>query len=313
MSKSMEASDICVLSARRILPYQFFREWLVDSLRKAGVKVLRDVPLAWSLRLAIGKLGLCFPLFNKGRRLLVLTGGRPEYFSWPWCYSYEIVPVVWDCWPRWFPHLVRFVKRNNVKTIFCTSSQTALRLKELVPSINAVWLPEGIDSKQYPPGPRLTERTTDVLELGRQKRETHEEILRIAQEHDIRHLYQRGKSLLFGNLEEMTAGMRNSKIAICYPRCDTHPEFAGDIETLTQRYWECMLSGTLMVGRAPKELVDFCGYNPVVELTGNVGEQLLGILNHISDYQDLVDKNRKFADAHASWDSRVNIILENLK
>ena len=313
MCKSMEASDICVLSARRILPYQFFREWLVDSLRKAGVKVLRDVPLAWCLRLLIGKLGMCFPLFNRGRKLLVLTGGRPEYFSWPWCYSYEIVPIVWDCWPRWFPYLVRFVTRNNVKTIFCTSSQTARKLQETVPSVKAVWLPEGIDSKQYPPGPRLTERTTDVLELGRQKRETHDEVLRIAQEHDIKHLYQRGKSLLFGSLEEMTAGMRNSKIAICYPRCDTHPEFAGDIETLTQRYWECMLSGTLMVGRAPKELIDFCGYNPVVELSVNVGDQLLGILNHISDYQDLVDKNRRFADVHSSWDSRVNIILENLK
>ena len=44
------------------------------------------------------------------------------------------------------------------------------------------------------------------------------------------------------------------------------PELAGDIETLTQRYWECMLSRIVMLGHAPQELIDLIGYNPVIEI-----------------------------------------------
>ena len=57
---------------------------------------------------------------------------------------------------------------------------------------------------------------------------------------------------------------------------------AGKIETLTQRYWECMLSRCLIVGRAPFELINLIGYNPVIEVEwGNESEQLLRILNNI--------------------------------
>lgn len=37
------------------------------------------------------------------------------------------------------------------------------------------------------------------------------------------------------------------------------PEIAGDIETLTQRYWECMFSRMVMVGHAPQELLTLSG------------------------------------------------------
>ena len=53
---------------------------------------------------------------------------------------------------------------------------------------------------------------------------------------------------------------------------------AGDIETLTQRYWENMLSRIIMVGHAPKELVDLIGYNPIIEIDKeNDKEQIIDI------------------------------------
>lgn len=47
-----------------------------------------------------------------------------------------------------------------------------------------------------------------------------------------------------------------------------------------------------MVGHAPQELIDFIGYNPVIELSDKISpeEQIADVIEHIEDYQSLVDK-----------------------
>ena len=100
---------------------------------------------------------------------------------------------------------------------------------------------------------------------------------------------------------------------ICFPQCDTNPQKAGNLETLTQRYWEAMLSGCLIVGRAPQELIDLIGYNPVIDVEWDNPEiQVEGILNNIENYQNLVDKNIESAQKYATWDSRIPLIKEYL-
>ena len=94
----------------------------------------------------------------------------------------------------------------------------------------------------------------------------------------------------------------------------TQPEVAGDIETLTQRYWECMFSRMVMVGHAPLELVDFIGYNPVVELRDDISAEdlIADVLEHIDDYQPLVDRNRATAERLGSWTVRMKWLMEEL-
>lgn len=301
-----------VLQPYHLLEHQYFREWLAAACARNGFCLHWDFKLPWSLKLGIGKVGLCRRGIAR-RKMLVLSGGRPEYFAWPWCYFFEIVPVVWDCWPKYWPFLLRFVRKMKTRTIFVTSSQVVQYLKENVPGIDAVWLPEGIDADLYPMGGMLIDRKIDILELGRVMRTVHNAIESHDFKRPIKHLYSNGKALLFPDAETLSLGMRDAKIAICYPRCDTHPEMAGNVETLTQRYWEFMLSGALIVGRAPRELVEFCGYNPVVELKENPADKVDNILEHIEDYQGLVDRNRLFAEEHASWDARMPLIQEHLK
>ena len=91
----------------------------------------------------------------------------------------------------------------------------------------------------------------------------------------------------------------------------TQPEVAGDIETLTQRYWECMFSRMVMVGHAPQELIDFIGYNPVIELSDKISseELIADVIEHIEDYQVLVDKNRETAEKLGSWDVRMKWLM----
>ena len=102
---------------------------------------------------------------------------------------------------------------------------------------------------------------------------------------------------------------------IALPRSMTQPEMAGDIETLTQRYWVCMFSRMVMVGHAPQELVDFIGYNPVIELRKDISAVALirDVLEHIDDYQELVDKNRETAERLGSWDVRMECLMEELR
>lgn len=70
-----------------------------------------------------------------------------------------------------------------------------------------------------------------------------------------------------------------------------------------------MLSGCLIIGRAPKELIDLVGYNPVIDVDWkNPEEQILNILNNIGSFQTFVDRNHDTAKKMASWDLRIQQI-----
>lgn len=113
--------------------------------------------------------------------------------------------------------------------------------------------------------------------------------VRLDDGHTLRHITTRqGGRFIFTN-EQLYDAMADARIAIALPRSMTQPEVAGDIETLTQRYWECMLSRMVMLGHAPQELVDFIGYNPVVELREDIpAEELIACLA----YSEQVGVNR---------------------
>lgn len=117
-----------------------------------------------------------------------------------------------------------------------------------------------------------------------------------------------------GFVDDYFGTLSNTQIAVSFPRYDTHKEMAGEIETLTERYWESMLSRCLVVGRAPKELVDIMGYNPVVEVDWtNPEKQLAEIYVHLSDYQELVDRNYHIAKERGVWCARIPMILEEIR
>ena len=46
-------------------------------------------------------------------------------------------------------------------------------------------------------------------------------------------------------------GLARSRVSICVPSSVTHPERAGDIETMTIRYLQSMVSKCVVLGRAP--------------------------------------------------------------
>lgn len=165
----------------------------------------------------------------------------------------------------------------------------------------------------------LKDRNIDLLEFGR----SNDKVFKVDQLESVfdnkncslNHVCTKQNAKFIYTNEQLYEAMGNAKVTIALPRSITQPEIAGDIETLTQRYWECMFSRMVMVGHAPQELLDFIGYNPVIELREDISAEALirDVLEHIDDYQELVDKNRETAERLGSWDVRIKWLMEELR
>lgn len=309
--------------------FQFFMHSFVESSIKLGFKVKPEVgrvgrlqkyetKLYQTLMQATGRLWHKFMV--KDKALLVTSRGENLFSSVFPYYRYEIIPMLWDVWPEYWETLYADLRLLQCKIVFVTVRQMAEKLSADL-GIKAYWIPEGIDLNDYQLGKDLSQRNIDIYELGRQKREYNAVIENILQTGRVKSLvrnkYAADGSLLelaYPTAEGLLQHLPKIKIIVCFPKCDTHPENANNLETLTQRYWEAMLSRCLIVGRAPKELTDLIGYNPVVDVDwSNPEEQLACILNHITDYQNFVNKNYDIALKYASWDNRIKQIKRILK
>ena len=230
---------------------------------------------------------------------------------------YEIVPMFWDCWPGYFDMVCQWLGRHRVQTAIFSSRQTAELIAKALPDINIIWCPEAVDASCYDKGKPLADREIDLLEFGRSNEKVIQaDVLKQASVADkaIRHVCTRQNGKFIYTNEQLYQAMGDAKVTITLPRSMTDPATAGNIETLTQRYWECMFSRMVMVGQAPQELVDFIGYNPVVELQDDMSaaEQIVNVLEHIDDYQELVDKNLETAQRLGSWDIRMQWLMRQL-
>lgn len=237
-----------------------------------------------------------------------LCFAQPDYLTFDTCHSslcHEIIPFLWDCWPKSDGKLIKWLVKHKVRSCIITSSEAADRIKNILPNLNVFFVPEGIDTSKYAEGKKLKERIYDVYYYGRQKRFAYDENNHI----DLNVVYD-------GNDEEFFSRLQDSKVTVAVPRCDVVPQYehTNGQETLTQRYWECMLSRMVMVGRSPKELIDLIGYDPVIPIDyDNYAEQIKEIVEHIEEYQELVDKNRKVALRMAPWEIRMKQVIKWLE
>ena len=247
---------------------------------------------------------------NKKEARIRFVSGYSIYFdTFPDYALYEVIPFFWDVWPGQVENVVSFISRHNVRTAFFTSSQTAERIQKLFPKMNVMYCPEGVNIDLYKKGAPLNEREVDVLEIGRKNAN----FFKTPLPENVKYVKTGNFSRVFKSDEDFRNALANTKVTISVPRCDVDKEIAGDIETLTQRYWECMLSGIVMVGRAPKELIDLIGYNPVIEWDGVDATPLVSdVLCHIEDFQSIVEKNYEAAQRFASWDIRIKDVMDYL-
>lgn len=240
-------------------------------------------------------------LFQKAEsvRLCFVQPYSLYFDTWHSVMTHEVVPLVWDCWEEYDEMLCSWMKRHRVRACVFTSSLTAERISRRMPHLNILTITEGIDTENYGAGKELCDREIDFYSFGRQPEK-------------LRGTDFSGLNVAFsGSDSKFRERLQNSKVTIAVPRCDVVPTCH---ETLTQRYWECMLSRMVMIGRAPKELTDLIGYNPVIDIDyAYLPEQIRNIRDNIAEYQPLVDRNRETALRYAPWELRMREVKEWLE
>ena len=243
-------------------------------------------------------------------RLMFVEPVSVRFDTFPYYLTHEVVPFIWDCWPSHYDRMERWLRRHRVRCAIFTSRQEMEAMQQRLPEVLMLHCPEAVDTARYSAGKPLAARSIDLLEFGR----SNAKVLGGVDMTGIRHVstLQHGR-YIFSN-EALFQAMGNARITLCLPRSVTHPELAEGVETLTQRYWEAMLSGMLIVGHAPQELVDIVGYNPVIELDVQApARQIAQLLAHIADYQPMVDRNREVALAKGDWKQRISELMHRLE
>lgn len=104
---------------------------------------------------------------RKEARLRFVEPVSLKFDSFPDYARYEVVPMFWDCWPRYFEMTCEWLRKHQVKTAIFSSRMTAERMQERFPEMRIIWCPEAVDGSVYQKGELLKDRTIDLLEFGR--------------------------------------------------------------------------------------------------------------------------------------------------
>ena len=247
---------------KKELPFQLY---LYDEWIKTGISHEKSKCPTWRWLFHLIR-HLNIPVIYENKRtahIVLLGGGSVNWGAWPDSLFYEIIPVIWDCWPIYYDSVFGFIERNVVNTIIVTSKMTANVLKNRFPNKNILAITEGINISLYKKGDLLRNREIDLLEYGRSNKNVVSYDLSSC---GFIHLKSSNGVKLFSDEKKFVDTLANAKVTLAFPRSVTNPEIAGNIETITQRYWENMLSRVVMIGKAPQELIELLGYNPVVEI-----------------------------------------------
>lgn len=300
--------------------FQFFRHDFIDVLLKNNFKLFNKGIERFDSSKMLGllrNLNLIRQLPMQKKNGAILVASQNFGFlktAFPFIYRYEIVPFLWDCWPNTWDVLLKALKICKCKIVFVSSSQVAQIINNANLDTKAYFIPEGIklDLNYFENEISFINRGIDIYELGRIHTKYHQNIIQLAEDNNsLRIKYNKYDingtliNLAFPKEVPINDFLKTVKIVISFPRSDTDKSVKG-IETLTQRYWESMLNKNIIIGRAPMELINIIGYNPVIDVDWeNPKKQLLDILNSTSDYQYLIDKNFQSALKFASWDNRI--------
>lgn len=300
---------------RRKYEFQFFMHQFIESCINHNIIAKADFKINIFAKV-LSKILILLPIHKKSEAILVSSQGSSLlYNAYPY-FRYEIIPMLWDVWPETWPNLYKSLNKLKCKIVFVTVQSMAEKIHADL-GIDAYWVPEGININDYSKGDILKRRSIDVYELGRQLSRYHNILKKTLIDGQlVGNIYNKNGSLVklaYPTAKDLLDNLNKTKIIVSFPQTDTHPQRVGNMETLTQRYWEAMLSGCLILGRAPKELIDLIGYNPVVDINwDNPEKQIHDILDNIDNYQILVDKNYETARTMASWDLRVQKIVKIL-
>lgn len=264
------------------------------------------------------KYNFNLPHFVKKKHLFALMSGT-EYGKIFLKYSFKAklkVLYMFDPWPTVNNINENALRSYKINIAFISAKQAVEHFNSLnFPDFTAYWIPEGVKSESYK-YLDYKDKSIDILQYGRQWKWLHDEIHTFCNKNNIKYEFPNHDDFnksQFKTRSLLIDAMAKSKIVICVPRNITNPDQIGDQSTLTTRYFECMSSKCIIWGKAPQELIELFGYNPVVEIEMNSPQkQLATILANYNSYIPLVEKNYSLVIQNHQWKNRIEEITNIL-
>ena len=280
-----------------------FKYYPYEAWKLLGGRIAKSHYPYKGIRYFVHKYGVPNLFLSRSEaRLRFVEACSLNFDTWPDSLFYEIIPLVWDCWPQHDCKLIEWFQKNNVKLCVFTCEEASYRIQKALPELKILTITEGINVDRYSAGLDLKDREIDFYSYGRAPES-------ISNFNSDKFVVKRN-----GSDDEFSYRCKHSKLVYAVPQCDVLPVRTGGQETLTQRFWECMLSRMLIVGRAPKELQNLLGYDPTLPIDiENLETNIDYYLNNIDSYQKLVDKNRRNALRCAPWSIRMKQIMYFLR
>jgi hypothetical protein len=251
-----------------------------------------------------------------GRAYLVVYCWGNDSKGFPFYLWREVIPWIYDCWPRDYHKWNALFRRHRTRLAFFSAKGSAEYFQKRRPEMTCIWIPEACSPEDYRPARPLSERSIHVLELGRKHSPFHSAVVPHLGRSGWKHMYSKDgtRTMLFEGQDELIRALGDTAISVCFPRSITHPEASGGLETVTLRYFESIASGCLILGRAPAELVELFGYNPVIELdVEDAWGQVSALLGDLPSQQSLVDRNLRRLMEVGTYGSRAREILRVLR
>jgi len=282
-------------------PFSMIFYWFVKVFRKMHLDIL-IVP-----RRHVRKS----PLYDDKHLFCIMMGLSEKKFMARAVSSVHYKSVfLFDAWPDTYDSIVCFCRRYHIDFLFITSKQSTAALSKRLPDTCVSYIPEAINLRHYHYEPP-SRKDIDVLALGRKWDSYHNMIVTGLERAGVTYCYEKtAGSLIFPDRDSFIRGLSKSKISICIPSSITHPDRAGDVETMTLRYLQSIASKCLIVGIAPREMVELFGFDPVIRIDmEHPVEQIIGILSHFMDYQPFIDHNYDMIASH-TWEKRIESIRQ---
>lgn len=214
---------------------------------------------------------------------------------------------VFDCWPSKYDRMAEEVERYGIDHLFLSSKDAVKALQERLPEGPRIMhVPEGLDPSPYQPA-SYEAKDIELLQFGRKHPSYHEKLLKGLEGSSCNYVYEKAKGgLVFPDMDAFIKGLGRTRISICFPASDTHPEISEGVSTLTQRYLQSMASKCLIVGSMPEEAKGVLPDDAVIEADmDGPTTQIREILEHFHEYVPLIERNYELVRKEHSWVERV--------
>ncbi|MEM1210288.1 MAG: glycosyltransferase [Planctomycetota bacterium] len=286
---------VVVPSKHTTRAYVTAREFLVELSRVTGsaTTALDRLPMhvlskAIKRTGVLQRLGPMRSAWRQGRYDVVFVPEDQLGFFPPMGLRRRVVPWCMDSWPKFDAGLHAFFKKFGVQRACFTQRAAAARCQEALPDIDACWMPESTPPGLYDAATPLADRSIRLISYGRQLDGVNEAMAALGDAtsgvFDATACRQR-----FADMTDLRRALGQTRATIAYPRSTTDPTFSGGSETMTLRYLEAVASGTVLLGQAPREMIDLFGFDPVVPATPDTLRSVV---------QDLDDRPERY-QAHA--------------